>query len=235
MHKVNSKEIHFTLRSHDSDLAVFNQVILDEEYLHAKNLLKMANIVSPLIIDLGSNIGLTSIYFHCYFEEPEILCVEPNHQNCVQHKEILKRNHIEGISIIERGIWDTNTVLAPNTDFRDGQSWSFSISEVNGNDKNGIETITFDEILQMAKKPIVDLLKIDIEGSEARLLGDATFRSLIESKVKVVVVEVHPEVMTKSHGADLLRSSGFVVFESTEFLTGINGRFSSEFYNTTVN
>jgi hypothetical protein len=93
-----SKWISIRLRPRTSDLSVFNQVFIEEEYMFSR--IKRTEEIKkyqdgilgrgerPLIIDCGAYIGLSGIYFKGLFPNAMVLAVEPDPENF----ESLKRN-----------------------------------------------------------------------------------------------------------------------------------------------
>jgi FkbM family methyltransferase len=167
------------LRNGTSDILTFRQVFFDEEY-------QMENIDEPhVIIDCGANIGLSTVYFKNKYPNSTIIAIEPEYNNF----ELLVNNTIKynDIHCIEGGIWNKST----NLEIRDIGlgNWGFIIEESELVTKNSISAFTIDDIITKFKIEKIDILKIDIEGSEKELFSSNFERWL--PKTRVIIIELH--------------------------------------------
>lgn len=188
---VRLNENHFFwLRRFSSDPNVFNQIMIKEEYLSLIDIIRRKNKEKDikLILDLGANIGLASIFFHRFFKDAKIIAIEPDEDN-FKYLQINTKK-IEQINSKKKAIWVRETSLYINNDFRDGREWSKSVSD---NPKGQlVETITFSEILSEFPDLNIDILKIDIEGTERELFLDDKIDEILR-KVKFFAIEIHDE------------------------------------------
>lgn len=166
------------LRKNSSDFSIFKQVFLNNEY-------DFSLPVEPeVIIDCGANVGLTSVYFAWKYKKANIFCIEPDESNFI----LLKKNtfNYNNIKCLNYGIWNKSTFLKViNPD--EGNS-SFRLEETSDK-KHGIESITIHDLLKVLDVGIVDVLKIDIEGSEMEIFSNGYEAWL--PKVRVLVIELH--------------------------------------------
>jgi FkbM family methyltransferase len=112
---------------------------------------------------LGAYIGLSALYFRTHFPDALIICVEPSPDNFA----VLTKNlaPYTNIVTINAGVWGRNTALSIYEVF-DGH-WGTRIT----NKKKGkVRSITMNQIAEICGilqgSPRIDLLKMDIEGSE---------------------------------------------------------------------
>lgn len=220
--KLNTHHYAVSLRRNSSDPLVFNQVILQKEYQPVVDLLKQNNLSGNKIIDAGANIGLTSLYFKSVFPESEIYAIEPNKDNFKILAKNIKDNHLKKIRLTDKAIWDKETKLIPVT-FRDGLDWSFSLEEYEkGHEKETcFETTTIPKILQETGWQTIDLLKIDIEGGEAKLFENPEMVKPWLSKVNAIVIEIHDELGVRPRIMTLLKESGFSLIDHGEHTIGL--------------
>lgn len=132
------------------------QEIFDDE--HYKFTADSAN---PYIIDCGSNIGLSVLYFKRLFPQARITAFEPDSENF----KLLKENtqSLTDTKIFQKAVWnETKTLL-----FESSGTMSSSIS-IEKNKGMPVEAIRLKDLL--IEK--VDFLKIDIEGAEYAILID---------------------------------------------------------------
>jgi FkbM family methyltransferase len=130
------------------------------------------------IVDLGSNIGASIIYFRARYPDAWILGVEPN-------PEIfpLLRANVRSLPRIK--VLQAAVAAAPGTvDFYPAPlNYNSSTVEVTGDHSVEVPAVTLDQLI--GSEPAVSLLKIDIEGAEFAVLGTNLDR------VEVIAGEAH--------------------------------------------
>jgi FkbM family methyltransferase len=184
--KLSREEVRFPfhIRVRTSDYSCYRQIFVDQEYA-------FETCRHPLvIIDAGANIGLASIYFANRFREARIFAIEPERSNF----RILSRNcePYEQITAIDAALWHENTevqLVDPGTG-----KWGF-MSEAVGRkggstrrDHHLARGLTVDHLFDKYEIDHVDILKIDIEGSEKEVFSE---RPTWLHKVDTLVIETH--------------------------------------------
>lgn len=167
------------MRPASSDYATFGEVILDKSY--DLNL----NFTPEIIIDCGANIGLTSIFFKNKYPGATIIAIEPEKNNfAILNKNLASYNNI---ILYNNGIWDKQT----NLKIEDAGygNWGFIVHETSEENQNTIKAISLNDIVKDNKLERIDILKIDIEGSEKEVFG-AEYDYWL-SKTKVLIIELH--------------------------------------------
>jgi FkbM family methyltransferase len=142
---------------------------------------------SPFIIDCGSNIGLSVIYFKKLFPNSKIIGFEPDPNIYRILKENIVSNNFDEIELVNKAIWNTDS----ETYFRieGGFSGRIPLRE-DTKSRTLIETTR----LSHHMKENIDLLKLDIEGAEIEVLFE------IEDKLKLVeriFIEYHSPLREK--------------------------------------
>jgi FkbM family methyltransferase len=122
---------------------------------------------------------------------------------------------------VEKGIWHEKAALALTNNFRDRSDWSFALHESTEPSGVKVPVDTISAIVEDAGWQAVDVLKIDIEGSEFPLFRNLhKWRSVFES-VKIISIEVHEELGPVKELSVLLNSEGFTTEIYQELLIGI--------------
>lgn len=211
----------FYIRPFSSDRKVCFQIFHRDEY---KSLVNIYNQLfagpAQLIIDLGANIGLTSIYLSEFYPNASIVAIEPFLESA-DIAEINLSRHQTKFKIIRGGAWNKNTSLSLKRDFRDGKEWSINLFEnINGD----IKGYSLFELLNQYKQNI-DILKIDIEGGEKILFEDECYVNSFLKNVKCIAIEIHDEFECRETIYKFLKQNGFIYFESGETTIGINKNF----------
>lgn len=134
------------------------------------------------IVDLGANIGLTTLYLATKAPEARFVCVEPAPHNI----ELLSRN-IASVprSIVIQAAVSNRSGMVLFDDTR--PAWGGSISREG---RLQVEAISIDELFaRYIPDGPIDLLKIDIEGAEADVLsGPMPWLD----RVRCIIAELHP-------------------------------------------
>lgn len=141
------------------------------------------------ILDFGANIGSVSLYLSDIFD-PKIYCYEPNPECFEYLKKIFKNN--KKIKIYNKGVSNKSQKLKlylskeNKISFFDGASYDKEKRNVFSKNYFTTNTENVDKILSKHKS--IDLLKVDVEGWEYKII-----HSIIRNiyKIKVVFVELH--------------------------------------------
>ena len=148
----------------------------------------------PIIIDGGAHIGLASLYWKWLYPEAQIVAVEPNPELVKYLRTNIEQNHLTAVEVIEGALSRHHGETTLYVDATDWQWWSVGSlhrGAWNGQQKNQkeilVKTIKLADIVQKLSR--IDLLKMDIEGMEQKVL-----LSLKDQLVKVerVIMEWHP-------------------------------------------
>lgn len=209
----------FILRRGSSDLMVFKQIFIDEEFKNVVSLIKHYDIKINRILDAGANIGLTSIYLKKYFPLAEVICVEPDNSNQRQLLINLNLNKIKNFKIVKGGVWSHNGWMDIDYSFRDGMEWSRSLMPAEQGE-GAIPVYTIKDLLKRHNWEYIDLLKIDIEGAEKEVFGNVEDLSFL-SRTKVVTIEVHDAFKMGGKIMEALQQFDFKIFFSGELMIGI--------------
>lgn len=145
-----------------SDPDVFDQLFLADELAFAKSLSNIRTIV-----DLGANVGFASARFLSAFHDSKVIAVEPDPDNAAICRANLAP-YGSRARLIEGGVWHTSGgLMLVRGAFRDGREWTTQVRSARADETP--DTMAYD-IDSLTQEPI-DLLKIDIEGSEQALFS----------------------------------------------------------------
>lgn len=217
-YNINNCVFRFFIKKDSSDSRVFEQIILDEEYKTVVEEIRKRNIKVETILDLGANIGLSSIYLSAHLSPSKIIALEPSSITFNR----LERNveHIASIKCIQKGIWSKNTFLKPDVSFRDGEDWSFRLVETSVKQEAILEAVGLDDLMKDEQMSQIDLLKIDIEGGEVELFKSNHLPWL--QKTKIIALEIHDEFECRMDIERKLVEHGYEIFHSGELTIGFN-------------
>lgn len=168
-----------------TDVAVLWEVFVNKEYeLYLENS-DVENI--RVIVDLGSNIGASVLYFLLRYPQAHIYAVEADpvvfkrlRQNVGANKRVTLVNAAVGSNNGEAIFYQNDSHLSGSVLQRKNTSTSISIPMV-----------TLDSLLSKYSISLVDILKFDIEGSEHETIK--SFKNL--QKVSIITGEAHFDLM----------------------------------------
>lgn len=175
-----------SLRIDDSDIRVFKQIFVDNEY-DSLNLPDAAE----TIVDLGANIGLSALFFIKKYPDARIVAVEPDAVNF----EIMKKNlnrFSKSIVFLQAAIWPTDgevSLVEEDIDHSSLGAWGYRTEVLNENAKFAVKAMSIPTIMQQYDMDFIDILKVDIEGAEYELF-EKGYESWID-QVGMIVIETH--------------------------------------------
>ena len=174
-----SKEV--VIRRRTTDLLCLEKVFIADEYNSPFQL-------SPqVIVDAGANVGMATLFFARQYPQAHVVAIEPESSNF----EILKQNceGIANVTLIRAALWSENRELKIGNP--SGEAWAFMVSDEYCSSDNSprVPAITVPEILHRLNADHIDLLKIDIEGSELELFSNGSEKWL--GQVHFIAIELH--------------------------------------------
>lgn len=169
-----------TLRGATTDVSCLEKVFIHEEYNSPFD-------YSPqVIVDAGANIGMATLYFAKRYPEARILAIEPESKNF----EMLQRNcaGLSNVLLMQGALWPVQRRLTIS-DNGSGEH-AYSVIEQSATEStNEVYAITMEDILRKLAVSRIDLLKLDIEGSERELFSTDAKAWL--DRVEYIIVELH--------------------------------------------
>jgi len=158
----------------------------------------------PKIIDCGSNIGLSIIFFKRLYPDSEVIAFEPDNEIFNISKYNLNQFGINDVKLFQKAVWFNEEPLI----FAKTGSLGGHIVKEKAENTIEIETIRLKDLLFEK----IDFLKIDIEGPEYDILKDCG-ESL--KNVENIFVEYHSFVGEPQMIGELLlilKSAGFKLY-----------------------
>jgi FkbM family methyltransferase len=213
----------YTLRKSGSDLIVFSQIIMHDELAPIVEYARRFGNKDIVIMDCGSNIGMSVLFFKNKFPEATVIGIEPKESNFQLLKKNIAKNGLSNILPFNMGVWYEKTVLYPDTGFRDGNDWSFSLKTQGTGPSIAVDTI--ENTMRMAGQSKIDILKIDIEGAEFKLFEHTAAWESVLQTVKILSVEVHEEFGSMQFIERILSESGFQTRRSGELLLAVRPEY----------
>lgn len=173
-------------RPRATDLAVFQQVLVEREYECLDN-----KPDAQLIIDCGANVGYSSAYLLSRFPRSEIIAVEPDPDNFA----LLAKNlapYGDRVTLVESGVWSHPARLCiSETRYGGGGEWGVQVRECASESEPGFTAVDIESLLARSGHDRVSVLKIDIEGAEGVVFA-RNYRHWLD-RVDCLVIELHDD------------------------------------------
>lgn len=163
------------------------------------------------IIDVGANLGITSYFFKDFAKI--VYALEPSSQHREAFSKMIEFNKIDNVILIPKALSNengktsfyinpyNNTAHSLEPMLKEGKL-NFSTEEV--------ETITFDKLFEELKLDKVDFCKLDVEGSEGKILTSEGFKK-VAPKIDSMIIEYHNwSGISQSNLEHCIQDLGFV-------------------------
>ena len=168
------------IRVRTSDVRCYQQIFVAREYEYG-----VAR-EPEVIVDAGANIGLASVFFAIKHPHAKIIAIEPEASNF----ELLRRNCMpySQITPVCAALWDDD-VDVRLVDPGNGK-WGF-MAESSENATQTCQMVrgmTMRSLMAQEQLDCIDILKVDIEGSEREVFGG---RPDWVDRIGALIIETH--------------------------------------------
>ena len=142
---------------------------------------------SRVAIDIGANIGITTIWMAKNSEK--VFSFEPEKQNIKRFKENLEANNINNVELIKKAVSDKKGELELNIleSYGHHSLGKVATSKIVGIQK--VDVVTLSDFCKEKDIDIIDFLKVDVEGFEIEVFRGA--KELFDKKqIKLIAFEI---------------------------------------------
>ncbi len=205
---LNGKAIYY--RTNTQDRNIFHDILIREDYACVESLAD-----PKIIIDCGSYVGYSALYFLTRFPNSHVIAIEAEQQNfdlCRLNLDLYR----ERVTILHAAVWPESVPLVT----RDGKEWLGSDLEwantvelPEKGQKSNVDGIDLESLISRFNLTEVDLLKF---GVPARIFSGnpAWLRKVHNLVVRLIDEEAEDEFFNAlgSYGYYLQRAQAGVVF-----------------------
>ena len=176
---------------------------------------------NPTIIDGGANIGLATLFFKAQYPNARVAAFEPNPQTFTYLKKNIEANELADVEIHNAALaeQDGATTLYCSGDMVAGDIGVSTIKQhveyFHGGQSMSSITVPCERLSKYITSDI-DMLKLDVEGSEAKVVAELGTRM---KRIKNVVMEYHYHATYSDNPLSVIVS----VMEQTGHLYQISG------------
>jgi len=173
--------IRYLVRGGSSDFGIINEVFIVKEYNKLLNFIKKDSVV----IDIGAQIGVFSVYAGKLANEGVVFCYEPFEENFNMLEKNISLNKLDNVRVFKLGVAGRrgNRKLIISNENTGGHGFY--------EDGEGVDVrvITLKDIFEDNKIGQCDFLKMDCEGAEYEILMSTPKKYL--EKIKSITMEYH--------------------------------------------
>ncbi|MEJ2347986.1 MAG: FkbM family methyltransferase [Patescibacteria group bacterium] len=192
---INLLGLKISFRNFKEASRIFGSIFIGKEY-HFKS-----NKKNPFILDCGSHIGLSVLYFKKIYPKSKIIAFEPNPDTFKLLKRNVEQNKLKNVKLINAALSDKRGEAFLYVDKKEKSPWSWGDAIVrnkwNTSNNKGVKvkTVKLSEFLDKD----IDFLKLDIEGAETRIFKEIKPKF---SKVKELIMEFHGSSTNKENNLE---------------------------------
>ena len=197
-----------TLRPASNDHYTFREIFIEGVYN------AVARHIPPggVVLDIGANIGLATVFFARIWPGMRVVCVEPDSQNA----DLLATNIAPlvkaGRGVVCRGaVWGHSGRVCLER-LEKGHVNQRACREPGVADEGSevVSAYTIGGLMEQHGLAHIDLLKLDVEGAETSVLaGDTSWLD----RTGAIAIEFHGDSRTASHFDELMASHGFAIVD----------------------
>ncbi len=215
-----------TRKRPSSDTDVFDQLFNVQEYKPVADAFRMwfPRAQKIIMVDAGSNIGMATIYFALQFPGSSFINIEPDAENYEILRYNLKSNGINSQDCVLGGVWSKNASLKILRDFRGGNDWALRVEE--SIEPTPLQAFSMGYLLNRNSIDVIDILKIDIEGSEKEVITSPRADVSYLERTRCIAIEIHDEFECRSEIVSVLHRYGFELFDAADLTIGINKKLA---------
>lgn len=165
------------------------------------------------VLDIGSNIGLFSVYAHSLWPKAKFINVEPNPASLVILQKNFNLNNIRSTTIAKAVSNKDNQFIK----LYFNENPAMASTKVGSGSAIKVKTISLKSLVKLIEGP--SLLKLDIEGAEYQLFtkeNDIHFK-----KFNTILMELH-DLNSKNNSSHVIK-----YFHRIGFRVEVNGRLLS--------
>ncbi len=207
-----------SIRAGDSsDIFAFFQVFITEGYKPLLNLFKGKSPEPLIIIDAGANVGYFSLLMQGCLHPEVLVALEPEKSNYYQLK--INLGDHSNFQPIQSALWTHKKILSIES--RKGKEWAAKITEQDSGEV--CQAVSLTDIMLENNIRKIDILKLDVEGTEDALFRNADFLNAI-TNVKIIGIEIHDSMADRKMILKALTERNFEFFSKDELTVAWNTR-----------
>lgn len=176
----------------------------------------------PIIFDCGANIGVATIFLKWIYPESEIYSFEPDRKTFELLKKNIEQNKLENVHLFNCAVSDKDGFIDFfNDEDKPGSLLMSTKKARTSKDVLQVKSVSLSSFMKSHNIENIDLLKVDIEGSEKDVFEDLNKNKLIDAVSKIILEYHHNINGQKSELGYFLK-----IFEENNFNYQIDAKCS---------
>lgn len=164
---------------------LFEEIFLRQDYAFK------STTESPIIVDCGANIGIAMLYFKYCYPQAHLYCFEPNPNVFKLLNQNRDYNKLENVTLFPIALSNAEGQIPFFMDDNAGTLLSSVDKKRGGNNVIHCQTKKLSDYLRDFDK--VDLIKMDVEGSEWMIVDDLRTSGSLD-KIEQLIIEYHHKI-----------------------------------------
>ncbi len=182
---------------------IFIEIFLTRDYLFSNDTTR------PFIVDCGANLGMSILFFKRLYPDCRVLAFEPDPDTFSLLKRNVEANGFEDVTLVNKAV---SNVEGPVEFYSDARGPGAGMGSVVSKRSSTLPIKVSSARLSEYLDEPVDLLKIDVEGAESRVIRELVDSGKI-SFIRQMAIEYHhhmdPEEDRLADFLGLLERGGF--------------------------
>jgi FkbM family methyltransferase len=162
---------------------LFREVFVDLDYHF------VSDSPEPFILDCGSNIGMSLLFFKTLYPQSTVIGFEPARQTFELLKHNVDRNHLPGVTVHQCAVGDSDTPIAFFETTVPGSPTASIRAPRGGEQPVMVPQVRLSQFVDRE----VDFLKLDVEGAEWNVVNDLVSTGKLRS-FRHMVIEYHHHI-----------------------------------------
>jgi FkbM family methyltransferase len=162
-------------------LEMYEEIFLRKQYLFE------SETEEPVVVDVGSNIGLATLFFKRLFPRAKVVAFEPDPQTYELLKRNVSDNRLERVETRQQAVCDGEGSVYLYRDQATPGSPQMTTRKERGGQAR--EQVSATRLSKHIDEP-VDFLKLDVEGAERAVINDLERANKLE-RIRRIAIEYH--------------------------------------------
>jgi len=164
---------------------LFEEIFLTKQYYFE------SKEAAPKILDCGSNMGMSVLYFKYLYKNAIVTAFEPDPETFSLLKENIEINGMKNVTIVNAALYDSEKTIDFFIPDKNKGSLQMSISEnrISKGNKVPVKTVMLSSYINEK----INFLKMDIEGAEDAVMNEITASKKI-NEIEEMVIEIHHNI-----------------------------------------
>ncbi len=160
---------------------LFREIFINNVYAFA------SDAKNPVILDCGSNIGMSILYFKRIHPSAIIYGFEPDKRTFEVLKSNIEGNALENVHLFNNAVYKEDTTLTFYHSETDPSNLAKSLSKASGlKDEQLVQAVRLSAFIDRD----IDFLKLDVEGAECDVIQEVADAGKL-GKIKHMAIEYH--------------------------------------------